>query len=55
VRPGYRSNEAPVDIIRDKPIVALLEGAVDSINSLLISAQAICQRVGFFSSRSYEP
>jgi hypothetical protein len=44
-----------VDIIRDKPIVALLEGAVDSINSLLISAEAICQRLGFFSSRSCEP
>jgi hypothetical protein len=44
-----------VDIIRDKPIVALLEGAVDSINSLLISAQAICQRLGFFSRHSCAP
>jgi hypothetical protein len=44
-----------VDIIRDKPIVWVLEGAVDSINSLLISAQAICQRLGFFSRRPCEP
>jgi hypothetical protein len=44
-----------VDIIRDKPIVWVLEGAVDSINGLLISAEAICQRLGFFSSRSREP
>jgi hypothetical protein len=37
-----------VDIIRDKPIVMVLEGAVDSINGLLTSTEAICQRLGFF-------
>lgn len=39
------------DLIRDKPITTLLEGAVDSINGLLISAEAICQRAG--SSRGH--
>jgi hypothetical protein len=38
-----------VDLIRDQPIVGLLEGAVGSINGLLISAEATCQRLGFFS------
>ena len=36
-----------VDFIRDQPIVGVLEGAVDSINGLLISAEAICQRANF--------
>ena len=44
-----------VDLIRDQPIVGLLEGAVGSINDLLISTQAICERLGFFSSRSCAP
>jgi hypothetical protein len=44
-----------VDFIKDQPIVGLLEGAVGSINDLLISTQAICQRLGFFSSRSCAP
>jgi hypothetical protein len=39
----------PVDFIRDQPIVGVLEGAVGSISGLLISAQAICQRLGFFA------
>ena len=46
---GFSVSVNSVDIIRDEPIVALLEGAVDSINGLLISAEAICQSLGFFS------
>jgi hypothetical protein len=38
-----------VDLIRDKPIVTVLEGAAASIADLLVSAEAICQRAGFFA------
>lgn len=40
-----------VDLIRDKPIVVVLEGAAATVADLLISAEAICQRLGFFSRR----
>jgi len=36
-----------VDLIRDKPIVGVLEGAADTVNGLLISAEAICQKLVF--------
>ena len=36
-----------VDLIRDKPIVMVLEGAAGSIADLLVSAEAICQRADF--------
>jgi hypothetical protein len=35
-----------LEIVRNKPIVGVLRGAVDTINGLLISAEAICQRLG---------
>jgi hypothetical protein len=38
-----------VDLIRDQPIVWLLEGAVDTINGLLTSAEATCKKLGFLS------
>jgi hypothetical protein len=38
-----------VDLIRDKPIVMVLEGAAGSIADLLVSAEAICQRAGFLA------
>ena len=41
-----------VDLIRDKPIVTVLEGAAGSIADLIVSAEAICQKAG--SSRSPE-
>jgi hypothetical protein len=42
-----------VDIIRDKPIDLVLEGAAGSIADLLVSAEAICQRAnwGFLARR----
>jgi hypothetical protein len=40
-----------VDFIRDKPIVVVLEGAAAMVADLLVSAEAICQRLGFFSRR----
>jgi hypothetical protein len=39
-----------VDFIRDQPIVGVLEGAADTIGSLLISAEVICQRAGFVAT-----
>jgi hypothetical protein len=38
-----------VDIIRDKPIVMVLEGAAATVADLLVSAEAICQRLGFLA------
>ena len=38
-----------VDFIRDKRIVHVLEGAAGSVADLLISAEAICQRLGFLA------
>jgi hypothetical protein len=40
----------PVDFIRDQSIVGLVEGAAGSISDLLTSAEAICQRRGFFGT-----
>jgi hypothetical protein len=37
-----------LDLIRDKPIVMVLEGAAGTVADLLVSAEAICQRQGFF-------
>ena len=36
-----------VDLIRDKPIVMVLEGAAGSVADLLVSAEAICQRANW--------
>jgi hypothetical protein len=36
-----------VDLIRDKPIVMMLEGAAGSVADLLVSAEAICQRANW--------
>ena len=47
---GFSVSVKSLDIIRDEPIVWLLEGAEDSINGLLISAETICQRMGFFET-----
>jgi hypothetical protein len=38
-----------VDLIRDKPIVTVLEGAAGSIADLIVSAEAICQKAGFLA------
>jgi hypothetical protein len=38
-----------VGLIRDKPIVNVLEGAAGSIADLIVSAEAICQRAGFLA------
>ncbi len=38
-----------IDFIRDKRIVNVLEGAAGSVTNLLVSAEAICQRLGFFA------
>jgi hypothetical protein len=38
-----------VDFIRDKRIVHVLEGAAGSVADLLVSAEAICQRLGFLA------
>ena len=44
-----------VDLIRDKPIVRVLEGAAGSVADLLVSAEAICQRAGFLAATGGRP
>jgi hypothetical protein len=48
---GSFSFTVSVDLIRDKPIVVVLEEAAAMVADLLVSAEAICQRLGFFSRR----
>jgi hypothetical protein len=47
---GSFSFTVSVDLIRDKPIVVALEGAVATVAELLFSAEAICQKLGFLAA-----
>jgi hypothetical protein len=38
-----------IDLIRDKPIVMVLEGAAGSIADLIVSAETICRSAGFLA------
>jgi hypothetical protein len=39
-----------VDLIRDKPIVVVLEGAAGTVADLLVGVEAICKQLGFLAA-----